>query len=176
MFTKNRHKETGKDNDEWVDELCSCTWKEVYRFIYYKVQNREEAEDITQEAYERALPFLYSNRMDEPKCTGFLKAIALNIIRDNWRKQKRHGTVIRLDDTVTDMPNENDFSDGMIDREWILDALNSLEPEQRRIVELRVLKGYSVAETAKIMEKKEGNIRVMQYRALKSIAEILKGG
>ncbi|NLP35422.1 MAG: hypothetical protein GX359_09600, partial [Clostridiales bacterium] len=35
-------------------------------------------------------------------------------------------------------------------------------------------KGYSSAETAKIMDKKEGTVRVIQYRAIKRLAQILK--
>jgi RNA polymerase sigma-70 factor (ECF subfamily) len=167
--------ETREKSDQYIDEICSSTWKEVYRFIYYKVQNREEAEDITQETYEKALPYLQSDQVSESSCTGFLKTIAFNIIRDNWRKQKRRGTEIHLDDTVSDLLGTDDFADGMVDREWIMDAMNSLNAEWRRVVELRVIKGYSVAETAKIMDKSEGNIRVMQYRALQSIASLLYG-
>ncbi|KPD00922.1 hypothetical protein LR69_00703 [Geobacillus sp. BCO2] len=35
----------------WIEQLCLSTWKSVYRLIYFKVQNREEAEDITQETW-----------------------------------------------------------------------------------------------------------------------------
>jgi len=42
------------------------------------------------------------------------------------------------------------------------------------VVELRILKGYSVTETAKIIDKKETTVRVLQYRALKNLASILK--
>ena len=41
-----------------IEELCSSTWESVYRFIYFKVQNRQEAEDITQETYVKALSHL----------------------------------------------------------------------------------------------------------------------
>jgi len=38
-----------------IEDICSLTWETVYRFVYYKVQNRQEAEDITQETYVKAL-------------------------------------------------------------------------------------------------------------------------
>ncbi len=31
-----------------VEDICEQTWESLYRYVYYKVQNREEAEDITQ--------------------------------------------------------------------------------------------------------------------------------
>jgi RNA polymerase sigma-70 factor (ECF subfamily) len=39
---------------------------------------------------------------------------------------------------------------------------------------LRILKGYSVAETAKLMNKKDGTIRVLQFRAVKALAKLLE--
>lgn len=171
---KDKYKEENEKYDKWVEEVCSCTWKEVYHFIYYKVQSREEAEDITQETYAKALPFLQNKKVIPSKCIGFLKTTAFNILRDNWRKDKRCGFIYNIDETEPELFCEEDFTNSMVDRECIMNALNSLNSEQRRVIELRILKGYSIAETAKILDKKEGNIRVIQHRALQNIAELLK--
>ena len=66
-----------------------------------------------------------------------------------------------------------DFSDGTVNKAWIDEALQSLSLEQRRIIELRIIKGHSVEETAREMNKKEGTIRVIQFRALKILADFL---
>jgi len=42
------------------------------------------------------------------------------------------------------------------------------------VIELRIIKGFSVAETAKMMQKSDGAIRVLQYRALKTLAKRLE--
>ncbi len=55
-------------NTAFIEELCSGTWKEVYRFIYYKVGNREEAEDITQETYAKALDYLKCQKRTYRSC------------------------------------------------------------------------------------------------------------
>ena len=52
-------------------------------------------------------------------------------------------------------------------------ALKTLGAEQRKVVELRILRGYSVSETARMMGLKAGHVRVLQYRALKNLAVIL---
>jgi RNA polymerase sigma-70 factor (ECF subfamily) len=49
-----------------------------------------------------------------------------------------------------------------------------LSHEQRTVIELRIIQGYSVAETARFMNLKEEAIRVMQHRALRKLAELLK--
>lgn len=59
-------------------------------------------------------------------------------------------------------------------REVLTNALQLLKEEQRKVIELRIIKGYSVADTARIMDKKEGNIRVIQYRAIEHLTKILE--
>ena len=84
-----------KDTDA-IEEICSLTWKTVYRFIYFKVQNRQEAEDITQETYVRTLSYL-KDTMQSGRIHQFLKTTALNILRDRWRKKKRWALDVSLE-------------------------------------------------------------------------------
>ena len=58
----------------------SATWEPLYRFIYYKVQNREEAEDITQETYVKTLTYIQEYKMAEGNLPGFMRTVALNIL------------------------------------------------------------------------------------------------
>jgi RNA polymerase sigma-70 factor (ECF subfamily) len=157
-----------------IEEICSSTWEPLYRFIYRKVQNREEAEDITQEAYVRALSKVQSGDTRVDKYISYLKVISLNILRDRWRRKKRRGITINLDDVK---PMEAAFEDTaavVAQRDFIKSALNKLNEEQRNVIELRILKGYSVAETAQIMDKRDGTVRVIQYRALQNLAALMK--
>ncbi len=169
-----RSKRIKKPESEEINEICSKTWKDVYGFIYYKVQNKEEAEDITQEAYKKALPYLRKGETDPDKYGSLLKTIALNILRDNWRRSKRQGVQVSLESIYSEEMGRSDFADEVIRRNWIAEALQKLGSEHKTVIKLRILKGYSVAETAKAMRKSEGNIRIMQYRALLKLNEIMK--
>lgn len=157
-----------------IEKLCSATWKTLYAFIYYKVQNKEEAEDIIQETYIKAIKYMQKNTVDMDRIEGFLKVVSLNVIRDRWRWEKRHGTTINIEDINVKNASVCDDTSNMERREIIENALNKLNEEQRMVIELRILKGYSVADTAKAMSKKEGNIRVLQHRALSNLRDILK--
>lgn len=156
-----------------IEEICTSTWEAVYRYIYYKVQNREEAEDITQETYVKAIAYLQKGQINPDKYIGFLKTVALNVLRDLWRKKKRRGHTVDIDLYHPIAPDTPDPSEASTQRMLIENALIQLTPEQRTVIELRILKGYSVAETAKIMNKKDVTIRVMQHRALQALAAIL---
>jgi RNA polymerase sigma-70 factor, ECF subfamily len=162
-----------KGDKEFIEAICAQTWKELYRFIYYKVQNREEAQDITQETYVRAISYLDKNRGHIQNYGGYLRTIAINIIRDQWRRKKRVGYSINIDDIDPETYKEEDFTDVVNDRSVVQEALKQLKPEQQEVITLRIIKGYSTAETAKIMGRKEGTIRVIQYRALRILSELL---
>lgn len=162
------------DDEKIIEQLCSNTWESVYRFVYYKVQNREEAEDITQETYSKAISYVKKNNNQIDSVVKFLKAVSINVIRDKWRKGKRQGTSINIDDINIEDHTIEDQTEVMAKRELILNALELLNEEQRQVIELRILQGYSVTDTAKKMMKTESNIRVLQYRALQKLTKILK--
>jgi RNA polymerase sigma-70 factor, ECF subfamily len=172
----NINKSIEKDNRESMsfEDIYTDTWESLYRFIYYKVQNREEAEDIIQDTYVKAISYIQKGKVNPDKYINFLKTVAMNVLRDLWRKNNRRGNVVNIDfinpmDTAIDDPTENSTK-----RMLIEEALIELNEEQRTVIELRIIKGYSSAETAKLMNRKEGTIRVMQHRALQSLASILK--
>ena len=174
-MSDNKHaRKKGHDADlNSIEEICSATWEKVYRYIYYKVQNREEAEDITQETYAKALPFLQKGGIQPEKYSGYLRSVALNLLRDVWRKKKRRGTQVNLE-MINPLESAIDDATELSAQRMVIEkALTQLKKEQRTIIELRILQGYSVADTAKLMKKTEANIRVIQYRAIQKLSEIL---
>lgn len=174
MFANKKNKGTEVDKALSIDEFCSTTWVAVYKFIYYKVQNREQAEDITQETYVKAIQYLKNHSIQPNKQLGFLRAVALNILRDSWRKEKRRGAKINIEAINPANYAIQDETGTFAEKMLIESALSQLTKEQRTVIELRILKGYSVADTAKVMRKKDSAIRVMQHRAIKSLSKILR--
>ncbi len=159
------------DKKEMLEKLCADTWKNVYRFICYKVQNREEAEDITQEAYAKALAYFGRRDIQVSDYVNYLKTIAINVLRDRWRA--RAGKDILSETGDLEEAVSEDFTEVLNDRTVLEAAMAALTAEQRTVISLRIIKGYSVRETARLMRKKESTVRVIQYRALKALSEQL---
>lgn len=163
-----------KEGDQYaIEQLCIATWEPVYRFVYFRVQNREEAEDITQEAYVKTLTYLQEHRTAPENLRGFIQTVALNELRDRWRQKKRRGIPV---DFAALNPAETAYLDHQKDvaeRLRLKQALARLSEEQQVILDLRIVQGYSVAETAKLVGKTEAAVRTSQYRALQALATVL---
>lgn len=150
-----------------LEQLCALTWRRLYQFVYHKVQNREEAEDVTQEAYSRTLraqPGGYS----AGEFMAYLQTVALNVIRDQWRKSRTRGrTQALIDPDLT----EPDSAESVVDRDVVTRALQRLNADYRQVLELRIMVGLSTAETAERMDRTEAAIRTLQYRAMQALKE-----
>ncbi|OPX91731.1 MAG: RNA polymerase sigma factor SigX [Pelotomaculum sp. PtaB.Bin013] len=166
--------EKAKEGDPGsIEQICLDTWEPLYRYIYYKVQNREEAEDITQETYVKALKYLREHKAPQEKFMGFLKIVALNILRDRLRQKKRRGIRVNIDEINPEETADMDHRNDVNQRLQLENDLAKLNEDQRVIIDLRIIQGYSVAETAKRLGKTEAAVRTSQYRALQSLAKIV---
>jgi RNA polymerase sigma-70 factor (ECF subfamily) len=163
-----------QENSATVEAICTATWEPLYRFVYYKTYNREEAEDITQETYVRALPRIREGGVQPDRTAAYLRATALNVLRDRWRKKKRQGTPANIESIHPEEASAPDPTESSVEREALREALNRLGETYRRVVEHRILNGYSVAETAKLLGETEANVRVLQYRALQTLSTMLE--
>lgn len=173
MIAVDEYKLAAEGDRRAIEKICQATWEPLYRFIYYKVQNREEAEDITQETYVKTLGYMQKNKVPQDNFLGFMKTVSLNLIRDRWRQKKRGGVLVNLHDINPEETASGDQQNEITQRLLLERALARLSLEQQTILALRIIQGYSVAETAKLVGKTEGAVRTAQYRALQALARIL---
>ena len=146
----------------------------VYRFLRRRLDGADETvEDLTEDVFvklyekldryvERGLPF-----------TAWLYRIAHNQLVDYVRTLPRH-TAQPLD-LIADVPEHQTGSEyrSVLDRETLEPAMARLTAEQRQAVELRFLKGMSVAETAAQMGRSEEAVKKLQARALANLRRSL---
>lgn len=158
-----------------IEQICLATWEPLYRFIYYKVQNREEAEDITQETYVKTLTYLQAHEPPRENFLGYMKTVALNALRDRWRQKKRRGITVNFEEINPEETAGEDHQNAIAQRLQLENALAKLSSDQRAVIDLRINKGHSVAETAKLIGKTEAAVRTSQYRALQALSQLLDG-
>lgn len=151
----------------------------IYRFIYARVGNQPDAEDLTAQVFVRAVEQLDVERAPG-QIAAWLYRVAHNATADHWRAFYRL-PVIGADqvapgwepaDTTSPVAaDEQATSDGEARTRARIEALLRRLPDQyRRVLELRFLERRTVAETAMAMGISSGNARVLQYRALRRAA------
>jgi RNA polymerase sigma-70 factor (ECF subfamily) len=145
----------------------------IYRFVYARVGNHPDAEDLTAQVFVRAVEQLDTDR--EPgQIAAWLYRVAQNATADYWRAFYRLPVIGAdhvapgwepVDDDARPRPEPDDRA---ADRVQAL--LRRLPDQYRRVLELRFLERLTVAETARAMGITNGNARVLQYRALRRAA------
>lgn len=133
----------------------------IYQYVYSRVGNRPDAEDLTSQVFMKATRDMRSD-VSIPQLRSWLYRVAQTTLMDHWREYyaERAGA---LDEDVTQPPPARENAEAVQRVETLLATL----PENyRRVLELRFLRGYSVRETARELSLSETNVKVLQFRAL----------
>jgi RNA polymerase sigma-70 factor, ECF subfamily len=142
----------------------------VYRYVYYRVRNDADAEDLVSDVFMRALRAIPRY---EPRVAflAWLYRIARNAVIDRARRSR---TQISFEDALAhpgaDQVIEPDVTIlALSDKEAVRGALAKLTPLQQEVIVLRFVEGYSTLEIAGLVGKREGTVRGIQFRALEAL-------
>ncbi len=134
-----------------------------------------EADDVSQSVFIRFYKSLEKFRGESGLGT-YLTRIAINLsLNELKRRQRRFQRFfsIQKEDRVMEIPDHSESPERMETRDLISQALQRLEPDFRAIVVLRLVEGYSVKETAKMLELPMGTVASRLARAQRKLKEIL---
>ena len=146
----------------------------VYRYVYYRVRNDAEAEDLTSEVFMKALRAI-SRYEPRQAFLAWLYRIARNSVIDHVR---RGGRQVSFEDAL-EHPEVHNAVDPDLevlagsDSATLRSALGRLTPLQQEVIVLRFLEGYSTDEIAKLIGKREGTVRGIQFRALGALRQLI---
>jgi RNA polymerase sigma-70 factor, ECF subfamily len=147
----------------------------VFRFVYYRVNDRALAEDFTSETFLRALRRISTITYQGRDIGAWFMTIARNIVLDHM-KSARHRLEITTADTIEgkeSAPSPEAAVLQSLNSDRLMAAVHQLGDEQRDCVMLRFVQGFSVSETAAVMGKNDGAIKALQHRAVRKLAELV---
>jgi len=154
---------------------------DIYRFVFFKVGNREEAEDITSQVFLKSWDHIQNKALADYKTLKALfYKVARNLVIDSYREKSRK-QVVSYDSDPAFKNSVDDGRDVHRQVETILDfgalekKLNELKDEYREVIVLRFVNELSITEIAGALEKSKGNVRVLLYRAVKALKEMVEG-
>lgn len=114
-------------------------YDKIYKYIYFKVNNKTRAEDLTQETFIRFL----KSECNEPE--RYLYTIAGNLCIDEYRRIK---PVFTEDEDITQV--EEGFEDKILEKQALDNALKVLSDEDREMIVLRFVNEEPIGEIAKL--------------------------
>jgi len=142
----------------------------IYRFIFLKVSSQEIAEDLCSETFLKGWQSFKDNNKEIKNPQAFLYQIARNLIVDHYREKGRTQIVSADCVPITDPKialEENALLES--DLNEIKAVLVNLKEEYQEVVIWRYIEDLTIPEIAKMLDKKEGTVRVLLHRALKSL-------
>jgi RNA polymerase sigma-70 factor (ECF subfamily) len=147
----------------------------VFRYVLFRVGDRELAEDVTSETFLRALRRITSVSYQGRDVGAWFVTIARNLVLDHVKSSRFRLEVAtaEVDDSrrVEFGPEQQVIS--KVTSAALLECVEQLGDDQRECIVLRFLQGLSVAETAKVMHRNEGAVKALQHRAVRRLAQLL---
>lgn len=169
---KNKDKEAFiKAYDAYIDQ--------IYRFVFFKVGSKEEAEDLTSAIFLKAWDYIKSgNKIEFKTVKSFLYKIARNTIIDHYRKKSGQELVylggaennFNIIDEKSDLSEKAAIASDLRDIEK---KLVQLKDEYREVLLMRFIDELTIREIAEALDKSKGNVRVLIFRAVEALKKLV---
>ncbi|MBL7915193.1 MAG: RNA polymerase sigma factor SigV [Bacteroidetes bacterium ADurb.Bin397] len=130
----------------------------VYRFILHNIKDKEEAQDVVQDTFEKL--WLTHTNVNFEKSKSYIFTTAYRTMVDKIRRGKK---MTRMEDEhLETMKTDHKFSDV---KQIVRDAVSRLPEIQQSVIMLRDYEGYSYEEIGEITGLNESQVKVYIYRA-----------
>ena len=160
-------------DNEAFGSIYDAFLTDIYRFIYYKVQNQGVAEDLTEDTFLKAWKKLDSYKKEKHPFSSWLYRIALNTVIDYTRKEHVHFEEIEvfLKDEKMDTKEQ---TEQYYNKKILESVLSKLPEAQKEVVILRYINELDYSEISEIVGKSEQAIRTLVSRGLQKLKDVIK--
>ena len=170
-LSKDRTAETKSAKIE-LTSLYEEYYDRIVRYIFVRINDQSEAENLGGDVFLRALQSLDSYRGRREQMRAWLFKIAHNLVVDHLRKMSKRKD-ISIDEVGIparlNIENIEEVVETKLEVERLSKALKQLTPVQREVIGLRFFAGLSSAEVGKILGKSSGAVREMQRAAVETL-------
>ena len=145
----------------------------VYRYLYRLVGDSWTAEDLTSEVFVRLLRSLHKGRGPRTNLPGWLYRVAHNLAMD-WFRQGGEAAALPLEE---EWVADGELPPAVVEKRQVRvqlrAALRQLTTDQQQVVLLRFAEGLKIEEVSRLLDKSEGAVKVLQYRAIRRLRKLL---
>jgi RNA polymerase sigma-70 factor (ECF subfamily) len=142
----------------------------IFRYLYYRLGERQAAEDLTSDVFLRMLRSLPQFKLQEASFQAWLFQIARNLAVDHFRQAGRLET---LHDTVAAPDSTAEQAERSLTHDQLRQAISRLGDDQREVVLLRFVLSLSIGDVARMLQRSEDAIKGLQRRGLQALRDSL---
>jgi len=164
-----------KKNPEAFGQLYELHVEKIYNYVYYRVGNRHDAEDLTARVFYRALNHLPRYHHKGKPFAAWLYRIAHNLIA-NWHRDHNRRQMVTLENLNLSGDNQempHHAAERINETEILLEAIKKLPPERQKLLTFKFIERMSNAEIGRLMGRSEGAIKSLYHRTLVSLKDLL---
>ncbi|MGD0352941.1 MAG: sigma-70 family RNA polymerase sigma factor [Dehalococcoidia bacterium] len=162
-------------NQAAFTQLYNQNFDRIHRYIYIKVRDRAEAEDLTQDVFIRALESINTYKWRDLPFAAWLFKIAHNRVIDHVRKQSKEKRAPLEEAYTRSVEDPIQMTERDYEVYQLKVALEQLPEAQRDVATLRFIGQLSIAEVARTLGKSEGTVKALQFNATASLRKALYG-
>lgn len=144
-------------------ELYESNFARVYAFVSRRVPDRAEAEDLTSEVFHQALAHLSRYEWRGVPFVAWLLGIANHVVANRWQRAASQPEI------PTEALEEIGVEDETERRAMLTELVDALPADQRLVVLRRFGEQRSVREIADELQRTEGAVKQLQFRALQTL-------
>ena len=162
------------------EEFYQQTFKNTFRFFYYRGVIFNEVDDLVSDCYIRFYQKYQEKLVDESESRKILSGIAGNVLKE-WQRKAFSFKIEELSDEVSDSDlfdfyAKSDFENDFAEKQLKLhEVIKSLNPTVRRVLELRFLQNKSRKEIAATLQISEDQAHTYQKRGVRYLKDRLNG-
>ncbi len=145
----------------------------IYHYVFYRVNYRQEAEDLTEAVFLRAWQAMEKNPPREVPFRLWLYRIAHNVVIDYYRRRKEQVGLEAVQHLADPVEGPEAFTVRQERANVLRQALQQLKEDHQQVLTCRFIAGLTHAQTAVIMTRTEEAVRALQYRAIISLRKLL---
>ena len=149
-------------------ELYERNFDRVYAYVSRRLTDRSAVEDVTAEVFRQALANLGQFEWRGSPFVAWLVRIAANAVTDHWRRVSREQPMLEADGPES-APSDPASIDAVERRALLFRLVRSLPADQRRVIEMRFAQDKGVREIARELNRSEGAVKQLQFRAIQNL-------
>jgi RNA polymerase sigma-70 factor (ECF subfamily) len=155
--------------------LYEANVDQVFQYLFRKIGQPADAEDVTAEVFIRAMRALPSFEMRGAPFIAWLLRIAHNIAINYMKQRSRRKELFLQDSTIASHDDPVDLALQRVAFDEVSIQMETLTSLQRQVLNLRFLSQLSIAETADQMSRSEKAVKFLQHSALRALRRRLNG-